>query len=120
MSDNDSVDLTDPNDDNELESPKLAPTLVSKHPILMYSLARLGILAGCLAAVYLFGARGIIWILISFVISALLSYLLLGRLRDQISAGVGNHFDKLNDQVEDQDQADVPDSSAADEQPNGK
>lgn len=70
-----------------------------KHPMLVYSMARLLMLVACLAVIYLLGARGIVWLIVSFLISALLSYIFLAKLRDQVGAGVGRHFDKLNSQV---------------------
>lgn len=100
MSNNESSSVSDPQDDRSEESTDQAPVTGSRHPILLYTLARTGLLVASLGVVYLVGARGILWIIIGFVISALLSYLLLGKLRDQISAGVGGHFDKLNEQVE--------------------
>lgn len=100
MSDTEPSPNPEPQDASPEETVEQAPATGSRHPILLYTLARTLLLAASLGVVYLLGARGIVWIIIGFVISALLSYLLLGKLRDQISSGVGNHFDKLNEKVE--------------------
>lgn len=129
MSENESPNQPEPQPDEvageqEGGSELLAPATGTRHPMLLYTVARFGILAGCLGIVYLVGARGILWIIISFVISALLSYTLLGKLRDQIGAGFGTHFDKLNDQVAEQeddlDQGQEPDSGPDSDNQSGR
>ncbi|MFZ1362689.1 MAG: DUF4229 domain-containing protein [Candidatus Nanopelagicales bacterium] len=117
MSDTESSPESEPQDVNSLTNDEQASATGSKHPILLYTLARTLLLAASLGVVYLLGARGILWIIIGFVISALLSYLLLGKLRDQIGAGVGNHFDKLNEQVEEGEPTLADELRPADELP---
>ncbi|RKS07420.1 uncharacterized protein DUF4229 [Nocardiopsis sp. Huas11] len=53
---------------------------------LTYTAARVGLFAGALGVVYLFGARSWIALVLAWLISGLASYVLLSRLRDQMSA----------------------------------
>lgn len=117
MSNNESSSEFEFQDGQPEEGADQATRGASRHPILLYTLARTGLLVASLGVVYLVGARGILWIIIGFVISALLSYLLLGKLRDQIGAGVGGHFDKLNEQVEEGEPTLADELRPADELP---
>lgn len=52
---------------------------------LIYTAARLGLFVAALGAVYLFGARSWIALILAWVISGLASYVLLSKWRDRIS-----------------------------------
>lgn len=79
-------------------------SFIDRHPLLTYTAARLGILVACFGVAFALGARELALILIAFIMSALLSFVLLGKLRDRVGAGVNNHFEKLNTEVEDADE----------------
>nr|WP_179810351.1 DUF4229 domain-containing protein [Nocardiopsis sinuspersici] len=53
--------------------------------LLTYTAARLGLFAVAFGVVYLFGARSLVAILLAWLISGLASYVLLSKLRDQVS-----------------------------------
>jgi hypothetical protein len=53
---------------------------------LTYTAARVGLFAGALGVVYLFGARSWVALVLAWLISGLASYVLLSKLRDQMSA----------------------------------
>lgn len=67
---------------------------------LIYSLARLAILAIFLGAGYLAGLRGFTLIIVGFVISAIASLFLLDSLRDQVSVGVFNLKTKIDNRID--------------------
>ncbi|MGB2738065.1 MAG: DUF4229 domain-containing protein [Candidatus Nanopelagicales bacterium] len=73
----------------------------SGHPILMYTLARFGLLIVAGAVCYLAGARGILLIVLAFLISGLLSYVVLYRQRDNAGARMGGYFSRMNQKIED-------------------
>ncbi|MDQ1249544.1 MAG: hypothetical protein QG597_3919 [Actinomycetota bacterium] len=64
-----------------------------KHPLLLYTLARLGLLVVVGALLYVVGARSWLLVLLALLISGLLSYIVLGRLRDGVSAKVAARVD---------------------------
>jgi hypothetical protein len=72
-----------------------APAVVvgPKYPLLLYTLARLGLLIVVGAVLYLAGARTWLLVILAFLISGLLSYVVLGRLRDGVSAKVATRID---------------------------
>ncbi|MFE3458518.1 DUF4229 domain-containing protein [Nocardiopsis aegyptia] len=53
---------------------------------LTYTAARVGLFVGALGVVYLFGARSWIALVLAWLVSGLASYVLLSKLRDQMSA----------------------------------
>ncbi|MDA2975230.1 MAG: DUF4229 domain-containing protein [Actinomycetota bacterium] len=72
---------------------KFGPTFKST---LIYSLARLALLAIFLGAGYLVGLRGFLLIVVGFVVSAVASLFLLDSLRDDVSSGVFTAKQKIN------------------------
>ena len=58
------------------------------HPILWYSLARLVVLILVGAILYGFGARGVLLLVLALLISGLVSFLVLDRLRNVVSLRV--------------------------------
>ncbi|MEV2275829.1 DUF4229 domain-containing protein [Nocardiopsis sp. NPDC049922] len=61
---------------------------------LTYTAARLGLFAAAFGVVYLFGARSWIALVLAWLVSGLVSYVLLSRLRDQMSAAT---IERLNE-----------------------
>lgn len=76
---------------------KFGPTFKSA---LIYSLARLVLLAIFLGAGYLIGLRGFLLIVVSFVVSAVASLFLLDSLRDGVSLGVFAAKQKINKRID--------------------
>lgn len=77
--------------------------------VLWYTLARIALLAVVAGMLYLAGARGALLLLLALIISGLLSYIVLGRLRDMISVGISNRVERKAEErrqrqsVEDED-----------------
>lgn len=77
--------------------------------MLWYTLARIALLAVVAGMLYLAGARGALLLLLALIISGLLSYIVLGRLRDMISVGISNRVERKAEErrqrqsVEDED-----------------
>ena len=70
------------------------------HPFLIYTLARIGLLLAVGVGCYLLGARSILLIVLAFVLSGLLSYVLLDRSRSQAGMRVGSYFARLNSRID--------------------
>lgn len=88
-----------------------------RHPFLVYSALRLGLLLVAGAICYLLGARGILLILLAFLISAIASFILLVSPRDEVGRRTGAYFRRLNQRIEDSKSAedDLVDQAAEDE-----
>lgn len=56
------------------------------HPVVLYTLARVALLLVTAGLLYLLGARSWFLVVLALVISGLVSYLVLGSLRDAMSA----------------------------------
>ncbi len=56
-----------------------------RHPIVLYTLARIALLLVTAGLLYLVGARSWLLVLLALIISGLVSYLVLGSLRDAMS-----------------------------------
>lgn len=67
---------------------------------LVYSLARLALLAIFLGAGYLVGLRGFLLIVVAFVVSAVASLFLLDSLRDDVSLGVFSAKQKIDKRID--------------------
>ncbi|OLT26102.1 hypothetical protein BJF83_04405 [Nocardiopsis sp. CNR-923] len=61
---------------------------------LTYTAARLGLFAAAFGVVYLFGARSWVALVLAWLVSGLVSYVLLSRLRDQMSAATIERINK--------------------------
>lgn len=75
--------------------PEPEPALpnVPKHSLLLYTVARLGLLLIAAAVLYLLGARSWLLVILAFLVSGLLSFVLLRRLRDGVSVKVAAKVD---------------------------
>ena len=72
----------------------------AKHPFLIYTALRIVVLAVVAGVLYLLGARGLILILLAFLLSAVASYILLASMRDEVGARMGGFFGRLNERIE--------------------
>jgi hypothetical protein len=70
------------------------------NPFISYTLARLGLLAVTLGVGYLFGLRGPLLIILSFLGSGLLSLVLLNNQRSQLGGRISGYFSRLNQKLE--------------------
>jgi len=86
-----------------------------RHPFLIYSALRFGLLLIAGVVCYLLGARGILLILLAFLISAIASFILLVPQRDAVGQRTGAYFRRLNQRIEDSKTAedDLVDEQAA-------
>lgn len=62
--------------------------------IIGYTAARILVLGVSLLVLYLLGARGILWIGLAFVISAILSYILLYGQRERLAGALNRRIEK--------------------------
>ena len=67
---------------------------------LIYSLARLGLLALFVAVGYFAGLRGYVLIIVGFLASAVVSLFLLDGLRDRVSVGLFNTKKRIDDKID--------------------
>lgn len=67
---------------------------------LIYTLARLGLLALFLGVGYFAGLRGYILLIVAFLVSAVASLFLLDSLRDRVSTGVFQVKEKVDRRIE--------------------
>lgn len=59
-----------------------------RHPVLTYTAMRLLLLVAALGVLYLAGARGLLLLALAVLVSGLVSFLLLSRQRDAMSAAL--------------------------------
>ena len=71
------------------------------NPFITYTLARLGLLALTLVFGYLFGLRGPLLIILGFLGSGLLSFVLLNSQRSQLGGRVSGYFSRINQKLDD-------------------
>ncbi len=71
------------------------------NPFITYTLARLGLLALTLGFGYLFGLRGPLLIILGFLGSGLLSFVLLNSQRSQLGGRVSGYFSRINQKLDD-------------------
>ena len=80
-------------------------SFTQRHPFVVYTALRLGLLLVAAALCYVLGARGILLILLAFLISAILSFVLLVPQRDAVGQRTGAYFRRLNDRIEESKRA---------------
>jgi Zn-dependent protease with chaperone function len=68
---------------------------------LYYTGLRLGLFAVALGLLYLAGARGILLVGIAAVISALVSYLVLGRYREAMAGSISRRITNARERLDD-------------------
>jgi hypothetical protein len=90
-------------------------------PVLLYTTARAGLFAVTLVVLYLAGMRQLFLLLVAVLVSGILSYVLLGRLRDEMSSSVverGQAFRaRMRARTTAEDEADDARRAASDEPP---
>lgn len=67
------------------------------HPFLLYTVARIALFLAVAGILYLVGARGFFLLIIAFLISGLLSFIVLDRLRDSVSARLAQRVDRARE-----------------------
>lgn len=77
-----------------------AATAAVGHPVLLYTVARILVFLVVAGILYLFGARGFLLLLLAVIISGLISFILLNRLRDQVSERVAARMDASKERRE--------------------
>lgn|GEM_PF-2049155 len=75
-------------------------SLFAKHPFLVYTTLRIVVLVVVAGVLYLLGARGLILILLAFMLSAVASYILLASQRDVVGSRMGGFFGRMNERIE--------------------
>ena len=75
-------------------------TFMAKHPFLVYSALRLVVLLAVGGVLYLLGARGLVLILLAFLLSAVASYVVVSSQRDAVGSHMGGFFGRMNERIE--------------------
>lgn len=70
------------------------------NPFISYTLARLGLLAVTLGVGYLFGLRGPVLIIVGFLVSGLISLVLLNSQRSQLGGRISGYFSGINQKLD--------------------
>jgi len=71
-----------------------------RYPTATYFVARVALLAAIGALVYALGMRGIPLIIVAFLASGLLSYIVLNRARGEMGSKVGGYFSRMNARID--------------------
>ena len=74
--------------------------MLERHPILVYTIARIGLFFLAAGALHVAGARGLMLVVMAFLVSALLSLILLSGPRDGFSRKVAGYFDRINRRID--------------------
>ena len=72
----------------------------SGHPFLVYTAARILVFLAAAGVLYLFGARGFLLLVLAVLVSGLISFIVLNRLRDQVSERVAARMDASRERRE--------------------
>ncbi len=75
------------------------------HPVLVYSSSRLLMLFTTALLLYVLGARGWLLLLLAFLVSGLLSFVLLSRQRDEVSKVVVNRTSRVKERLDERTRA---------------
>ena len=70
------------------------------NPFITYTLARIALLAITLGLGYVFGLRGAILLILSFLGSGLISLVLLNNQRSQLGSRIANFFSGINAKID--------------------
>ena len=83
-----------------------------RHPVLVYTLQRLGVLLAVAAVLYLVGLRDVWLILFAFLISGVISAFALKGSREGASYGITGAVSRVNQRIEDSARAEDADDYA--------
>jgi low affinity Fe/Cu permease len=84
-------------------------------PVVLYTASRIAIFVACLGLLYVFGMHGILLIAVGFVVSGLLSFVLLNRQRDAMSAAVTERAARMRQRFDERLTAEDLDDEAVDD-----
>ena len=92
-------------DDSAPEAPEAAPaepadTAFGRHPVLIYTLQRLGVLVVVGVVLYLLGLRDVWLVLFAFLISGVISAFALKGSREGASYGITGAVTRVNKRIE--------------------
>jgi hypothetical protein len=73
---------------------------VRLHPAIAYSVSRILLFVVALWLLYLFGARGLLLIALAALASGLISFVLLSRQRDAMSAAVSERLRRVKERID--------------------
>jgi hypothetical protein len=111
----------DPSDSHDPQSPAAAgvpddAAIPSAHPVLVYSLLRLAVLAAVGGLLWLLGLRGIYLILLAFLVSGVISAVALSRRREGAAYGITRAVRSANARIDASSRAeDVDDADEFDD-----
>ncbi len=88
------VDLTD-----AISAPE-ATSFTGRHPFVVYTALRFGLLVLAAVICYLLGARGLLLVLLAFLISGIVSFIVLAPQRGAVGQRTGSYFRRLNERIE--------------------
>jgi hypothetical protein len=91
-------------------------SFVDRHPVLIYTLARLALFAAVLAPLYVLGLRGFLLLVLAVVLSGVLSLVLLNRVRAGFSSVVSGYFSRVNQRIDAATRAEDDDLDASADQ----
>lgn len=80
-----------------------------------YSLARFLLFAAALGLVYLAGARGLLLFGLALVISGIISFVVLSRLRDAMSGAITSRISRFREGLDEGSRAEDDDPASVDE-----
>jgi hypothetical protein len=87
-------------DESAGEAAPATAGFAGRHPVLVYTLLRLGILVAVAGVLYLLGARGLILLVFAFLVSGLISMVALKRPREGAAYGITTTVRKVNDRID--------------------
>jgi hypothetical protein len=96
-----------------------AGPLARQHPVVVYTLLRLGMLAAVGAVLYLVGLRGVWLLLFAFLVSGVVSAFVLSRPREGAVLGITTAVRSVNARIDATARAEDDDLDDVDEQPAG-
>ncbi len=97
-----------------------AARLLQRHPIFVYTLARLALFLAVLAPLYLLGVRGFLLLALALLLSGGLSFVLLNGVRERFSGVLSGFFSRMNQRIDDAARAEddvAPDEDSHDSPP---
>ena len=75
-------------------------SVVDRHPVLIYTLARVALFLAALVPLYLLGLRGFLLLVLAVVLSGVLSLVLLNRVRARFSSVISGYFSRINQRID--------------------